>query len=212
MKNSLKIWELSALTALCLTLLLSAWAQGKENSISGSLIRMHIIAASDDGYEQALKLRVRDSVLEYLEPKLQNALTRDEARNILLSELGNIKAAAETKSEGREVAVKLSREAYPTRSCDGCILPAGSYESLRVIIGEGEGHNWWCVVFPPVCLSPEREENLSALGTEDRSLVTGADGYEIRFKIVELWGTAMNKLRSFSAAERDEGVDAVRGH
>lgn len=209
MENALKIWEKSALAALCLTLLLSAWAQGTADSISGSLIRMHVIAQSDDDYEQNLKLRVRDSVLEYLEPKLQNAANSEEAHEILFSELKNIRSAAEKVSEGREIQVALSREAYPTRKCEDYTLPAGNYESLRVIIGEGKGHNWWCVVFPPVCLTDAESETPA-----HATMVTGADGYEIRFKLVELWGETVNFLRgvSFSVAQRDEGVGAVGGH
>lgn len=213
MKNVIKICEMSALTALCLTLMISAWAQGRADSISGGLIRMHVIASSDAREEQALKLRVRDSVVEYLEPRLENISDRDAAHEMLSSELGNIRTAAEKVSEGREVRVSLSREMYPTRSCEGYTLPAGSYESLRVILGEGQGHNWWCVVFPPVCLTVG-ENNSSALSTEDYAMVTGADGYEIRFKILELWGETVNFLKgaSFSAAQRDEGIGTVGGH
>lgn len=209
MENAFKIWEKSLLAALCLTLLLSAWAQGEAESISGSLIRMHVIAQSDDAYEQALKLKVRDSVLEYIEPKLEGVSSRDKALDIISSELDNIKSAAEKLSEGRPVSVTLSREAYPTRYCEHYALPAGSYDSLRVTIGEGEGHNWWCVVFPPVCLT-DADSKTPAHGT----MVTGADGYEIRFRIVELWGETVNFLKgaSFSVAQRDEGVNTVGGH
>ena len=146
----LKIWETAALCALCVTLCVCAWAQGRQQDISSSLVRLHVIAASDEAAEQELKMRVRDSVLEYLTPVLDNAESPAQARSIINAELPNIRAAAEKCAEGRTVRVTLGSEYYPTREYDSFSLPAGQYSSLRVIIGEGQGHNWWCVVFPPL--------------------------------------------------------------
>lgn len=194
-KSKLKIWELSLLIALCASLVAGTWAQSRQESISSSLIRLHVLAVSDDDYEQALKLRVRDEVLAYLEPKLESAEDVGQARKLLQSELSGIERAAANAAEGRRVSVTLTQEYYPTREYEGFTLPAGRYDSLRVTLGEGKGHNWWCVVFPPLCLSAaERTEALEAMEREDVGIVTESEGYEIRFRLVELWGELLNLL------------------
>lgn len=188
----LKVWETAALCALCVTLCVCAWAQGRQQDISSSLVRLHVIAASDETAEQELKLRVRDNVLEYLTPVLDKAESPEEAQRIINGELTSIKAAAEACAGGRSVSVTLGQEYYPTREYEGFTLPAGQYQSLRVILGEGKGHNWWCVVFPPLCVSAaEQNKALDAMSEPERGLITEADGYELRFRIVELWGELM---------------------
>lgn len=195
MKNNyLKKWEISLLLALSITLCAGAWAQGRSAAISGSLIRLHVVAASDAVYEQELKLRVRDSVLAYLEPLLDVADDASEARGIIEEALPGVRAAAESAAEGRGVRVELGREAYPTREYESFTLPAGIYESLRVTLGEGEGRNWWCVVFPPLCTTAAGVENtLSALGEAGDILAPGGE-IEIRFRLVELWGELLALL------------------
>lgn len=184
-----KIWELALLLALSLSLLAGTWAQSRQDSISASLVRLHVLAVSDDEHEQEIKLRVRDEVIAYLEPKLEGVSDADSARKTLYCELDGIQAAALRASEGRDVSVTLTREYYPTREYEGFSLPAGKYDSLRVTLGEGKGHNWWCVVFPPLCLdAAEQKCALEAMGSEDYKIVTDSDGYRIRFRILELWG------------------------
>lgn len=193
--RSLKLWESALLIALSLTTLAALWAQGRQNSLSEKLVRFHVIAVSDDEYEQQLKLRVRDAVLEYISPKLEEAESSTQAREILAAELDNIREAAQAVSEGRGVTVTLTRENYPTKSYEGFTLPAGEYESLRVILGEGQGHNWWCIVFPPVCLSAAQADTVEQqLGEEDFRLISEEEGYELRFKALELWGELVEKL------------------
>ena len=187
--DSLKLWECALLMALSVTLCLGAWAQGRQSAISGKLVRLHVIAVSDAQEEQALKLRVRDAVLEYLSPRLIGASDSSQAQTILQQELDGIRQAAESAAEGRNVTVALGRERYPTRSYEGFTLPAGKYESLRITLGEGRGHNWWCIVFPPVCLSASQVGTLEQqLGEEDFRLVSEDEGYELRFRVLELWG------------------------
>lgn len=191
----LKTWELAALCALCVSLCVGTWAQGRQRDISSSLVRLHVIAASDETAEQELKLRVRDNVLEYLTPVLDKAESPEEAQRIINGELTSIKAAAEACAGGRSVSVTLGQEYYPTREYEGFTLPAGQYQSLRVILGEGKGYNWWCVVFPPLCVSAaEQNKALDAMSEPERGLITEADGYELRFRIVELWGELMELL------------------
>lgn len=185
----LKAWELALLCALSLTLSAAVWAQGSVQRIEDGLIRLHVLAVSDDEEEQRIKLRVRDAVLSFLSPELEAMTEKAEAERIVSEALPQIKAAAESAAEGREVTVTLTREHYPTRRYGSFALPAGEYDSLRVILGEGQGHNWWCVVFPPVCLGAESEEALSDAVGEDTFEILCADGQtSLRFKLLELWG------------------------
>lgn len=182
-------WETAALLSLCLTLLWGCWANARQRSIASGLVRLHVIAASDEAEEQALKLRVRDAVLAWLRPRLSEAGSAAEAEEILQRELPGIREAALTASEGRDVTVSLGPEDYPLRRYGGFSLPAGRYESLRVVLGEGRGHNWWCVIFPTLCLDAAETEALQgALSGEDYALVTGESGFRLRFRLVELWG------------------------
>lgn len=192
----LKKWEISMLLALCITLCAGTWASARSEALSDALVRLHVIAVSDEAEEQEIKLRVRDSVLAYLEPRLEGADDAAEARELISAELDGIKAAAETAAEGREVSVTLSREYYPTRDYGSFAMPAGSYESLRVVLGEGEGHNWWCVVFPPLCLSAAEAENaLETLGGDSAQLLSGeGEGVVFKFRLLELWGELMEYL------------------
>ena len=182
-------WETAALLSLCLTLLWGCWANARQRSIASGLVRLHVIAASDEAEEQALKLRVRDAVLAWLRPRLAEAGSAAEAEEILLRELPGIRAAALAASEGRPVTVSLGPEDYPLRRYGGFSLPAGRYESLRVVLGEGEGRNWWCVIFPTLCLDAAETGALrEQLTGEDYALVTGESGFRLRFRLVELWG------------------------
>ena len=194
--RTLKIWELAALLALCVSLCAGAWAEARQSSISSRLIRLHVIAASDDAQEQAIKLRVRDAVLDYLRPRLENAADADEAREIISRNTAGIAEAAGLAAEGRSVRVTLGREKYPTRRYENFALPAGEYESLRVILGDGEGHNWWCVAFPPLCTGTVTEDELrAAMDAEDYGIISEENGYLFKFKIIELWQSLKNLLQ-----------------
>ena len=188
-----KAWELALLCALCLTLCAAVWAQKQTERISSSLIRLHVLAVDDSAEEQALKLRVRDAVLGFLTSRLENAESRDEARDILAASLPELQSAAAAAAEGRAVTVTLLRESFPTRDYGPFALPAGRYDSLRVILGKGEGHNWWCVVFPPICLSLESTDTLEQAVGEDTFQILTASDTALRFRLLELWGELTGK-------------------
>ena len=193
--KSLRAWEIAALMALSLTLCAGTWAQSRQQSISSALVRLHVIAVSDAAEEQEIKLEVRDAVLAYLTPVLEEAKNQQQARQIIRDNLEGIAQAAFSAAQGRQVSVTLSRESYPTREYEGFTLPAGRYESLRVILGQGQGKNWWCVVFPPLCLSAAESEKVQdVLNGEDLSIVTEEEGYVLRFRLVELWGEFLNAV------------------
>jgi stage II sporulation protein R len=193
--SRLKKWEVSLLLALCLTTLAGTWAQARGQGLSSELIRLHVVAASDDAAEQRIKLRVRDSVLSYLAPRLESAGSAGQAASIIQSDMDGITAAAEEAAAGRAVTVTLSEEYYPTRQYRNYSLPAGKYRSLRVVLGEGAGHNWWCVVFPPLCLSAAEEPAVkAALSDEDYGIVSGNENYALKFRLLELWGELMRTV------------------
>ena len=195
--KKLKLWEIAALAALSLSLLLGTWAQGRQTELSDRLIRLHIVAVSDAPEEQALKLRVRDAVLAYLSPRLAGLDDAGAARQLLEEDLAGIARAAREMAGGRTVRVSLERERFPLRQYEGFALPAGEYESLRIVLGEGEGHNWWCVVFPPLCeqvIAPEQARTV--MGGDNFSLIAEEEGYELRFRLLELWGELRQSLRS----------------
>ena len=193
--KSLRAWEIAALMALSLALCAGTWAQTRQQTISSALVRLHVIADSDAAEEQEIKLEVRDAVLAYLTPVLEEAENQQQARQIIRDNLEGIAQAAGSAARGRQVSVTLSRESYPTREYEGFTLPAGRYESLRVILGQGQGKNWWCVVFPPLCLSAAESEKVQdVLKGEDLSIVTEEEGYVLRFRLVELWGEFLNTV------------------
>ncbi len=194
--KSLRKWEIALLLALCFTLLAGTWAGAASSRVSEGLVRLHVIAASDDATEQAIKLDVRDAVLSYLEPKLDSAADIAGAEALIEANLDGIAAAAESAAQGREVNVTLGEEYYPTREYDTFSLPAGRYQSLRVTLGEGAGHNWWCVVFPPLCLTAaESEAAFEELDGETRAIISSdGGGVQFKFRLLELWGELMEFL------------------
>ena len=162
-----------------------------------SVIRLHVLANSDSDADQALKLKVRDDVLAQTEVLLEGVTSREDARRILEENLDALEALAQATlaREGapNTVEVTLGEEAYPRRTYEHVALPAGEYLSLRVLIGEAEGQNWWCVLFPPMCLSAscvEQEVSCLAAGLSEGQyrFITGTDGtaYRVRFKLVEM--------------------------
>lgn len=196
----LRRWEGAALTALCLCLLTAVAAQRRSASVSRSLIRLHVLAVDDSAAEQAVKLSVRDAVLDYLAPRLRGAESAAEAEAVLERELAAICDVARSRAGERSVTVTLAYERYPTRDYEGFTLPAGRYRSLRIVLGEGKGHNWWCVVFPPVCLAAVQREALRpAMNPEDYALLTREEGWELRFRSVELWGELTNRIGEWRA-------------
>ena len=178
---------------LCLlicTLLLCVLPVSGEEEIYGDVIRLHIIAASDSEEDQALKLRVRDAVLETYGSALTACSDCDAAETEARRLLPEIQSLAETTLRGAgcdaPVLATLTEETYPTRDYGTFALPAGTYLSLRILIGEAAGHNWWCVLYPSLCLDPALEESGSLSDAEYGLLTENGDGhYQVKFKTLE---------------------------
>lgn len=203
-KPTLRVIELALMIGLAVWLLTGGLALKTQDQLSEKVIRLHVLANSDSEEDQALKLRVRDRILEYADGLLTESADRTEAEARLrgsLLELEQI-AAGEIAASGYTypVTVELENTAFPTREYDGFMLPAGEYLALRVMIGEAEGHNWWCVVFPPLCTAASVDVPACALAAgldaEQVGLITEENqGYVLKFKVVELWEQMQQRLK-----------------
>ena len=173
------------------------WLDREQNQLSDKLLRLHVLANSDAAEDQSLKLRVRDRVLETAEPWLEEGTDAASAEEILAQRLPELTRAAqeEIRAAGYAYPVHLSlgQSFFPTRDYDGFSLPAGQYRSLRVIIGEGAGKNWWCVVFPPLCTAsvterlPQTAAQAGLTEQETFLILEDDENYVIKFKAIELW-------------------------
>lgn len=182
---------------LC-TLAVGGWLQKEQSQLAGSVIRFHVIANSDSREDQALKLAVRDQVLKQAEMIYPENATLEEAGQALERELPTLAAAGQQVVDAwghqETVTAQMERCWFPTKEYDGFALPAGYYNALRVVIGEGAGQNWWCVAFPPLCLGAASEplENAVEAGyftASQAALVREEnEGYIIKFKGLELLG------------------------
>lgn len=192
-----KILVLGCVLVLCLAICNILPIHGEEK-IYESVVRLHVLANSDSEEDQALKLKVRDAILSYVSPLVIDCKSREEALEILQGQMVSIeKIAQETvMTEGYEytVDVTLTLEEYPTRNYETMSFPSGQYVSLRVLIGEAEGQNWWCVLFPPLCMSAASEKSSNedafiavGLNSDQYKIITESDNtkYRLRFKILE---------------------------
>ena len=189
----LKRWEI----ALAVSLLVAVWMCivpiRAQNRLAEKLVRLHVLANSDTVEDQNLKLTVRDAVLQAAEG----------ARELDDTLLYKLQQAAQQAVEnaGYDYTVQVTREYdwFDTREYETFSLPAGYYDAVRVIIGEGAGRNWWCVIYPPLCAGV-CEEDLAEIGKafslseEEISLICEEKGYIIRFRLADLWGRLLHKM------------------
>ena len=177
------------------------WAEATQVRLASQVVRLHILANSDSEEDQALKLEVRDRVLETTSALLAGETEPQAAAVLLDQHLDDIAqtAAQEISAQGLDdrVEVRLAQTWFPTRQYQGISLPAGNYLALRVLIGAAEGHNWWCVVFPNLCLPAvsERALEASTLTPGQISLLQEEEtSYVFRFKALELWQSLKHRL------------------
>lgn len=177
------------------------WAEATQVRLASQVIRLHVLANSDSEEDQALKLEVRDRVLETTSALLTGETEPQAAAVLLNQHLDDIAqtAAQEISAQGHDdrVEVRLEQTWFPTRQYQGISLPAGNYLALRVLIGAAEGHNWWCVVFPNLCLPAvsERALEASTLTPGQISLLQEEEtSYVFRFKTLEFWQSLKHRL------------------
>ena len=195
----MKKWGAVLLVAVLLLAAFMILPVHGEGEVYDRVIRLHVLANSNSAEDQALKLVVRDAVLAESRVLLSGVESREQAAEVLQGSLPRIEQAAceALAAAGAEnsVTATLDVEEYPTRQYESLAFPAGEYLSLRVMIGKAEGNNWWCVLFPPLCLSAASD----AATTEAAFLSAGLSGeqyrmiadtdetkYKVRFKLLEL--------------------------
>ena len=204
MKNRLTVFLLTFSILTALSLPISALLPSSEDAeLYDNIIRLHVLANSDSDGDQALKLTVRDRVLETASELLSDVTDRDKAETVLRDNLATLKStAADIIAENGycySVAVTLTKETYPTRKYGNFALPAGSYTSLRVLIGDAEGKNWWCMLFPSLCMGAEKEAHTAIIDESECveagltpsqvKIITGnSPTVKVKFRILEFIG------------------------
>ena len=196
-----RVVSLILLAASALTVTLCAVLQAQSQRMADKIIRLHVVANSDTSADQAVKLAVRDAVLREAGRVLDGA---EDPKQAVAAQLPALEAAAnaELQRQGSEDLARVSfrRELFPTREYDTFSLPAGVYDSLRVTIGQGEGHNWWCVIFPSLCVPATADGFAEAaaaggVSTSEIRLLTQADpAYTVKFRSLELLQALKSRL------------------
>lgn len=178
---------------LSILVLLNGFFVARQQKLAEKMIRLHVVAASDQEIDQEIKLLVRDVVLQETSHLLEG---ETDPRAALAQGLSSIETVANQclQSLGcrKTAKVTLQKELFPTREYDSFTLPAGTYTALRVTIGTGQGHNWWCVVFPSLCLSATSEEferaaQCAGLTEQEVEWITNKDDCRLSFKSLELF-------------------------
>lgn len=206
LKLVLKVIAALVMVSLLITgIAFASYSEDVNIGLSDNLLRLHVIANSDLPEDQQLKRDVRDVILEYMRSEFKGVEKIEDAKLQVNNNLDKIKAIAEDeiKRQNKDYSVKvmLGNFPFPTKMYGDITLPAGTYQALRVVIGEGEGQNWWCVMFPPLCFvdathgtipDSVKEDLKSVLTEEEYSIIASTDEaneipVEIKFKVVEFF-------------------------
>lgn len=210
-KNILPIVLIIALTALAFCTYFASYSENIAEGLGKNIIRLHVRANSNSKEDQALKLNVKDTIVKYMGEKLKDSKSVDESAHIMNVNMNNIEKLVkeEILIFGKEYPAKivLEEHPFPTKSYGDIVLPAGIYKALDISIGNGAGENWWCVLFPPLCVvdvthgavpDSVKEDLKNVLTGEEYKLITSGDDTEIpikiKFKIVEIFQNSKIKF------------------
>jgi len=200
--------KLIGIVGICaVVLLLGGWLSGREagkerkDIDQGELIRFHVLANSDSEADQLLKRQVRDGILAKFSPVVGGAPSLEESRRIVKENLKAIEAEAArviaVKGKKYPVKAEYGYFNFPAKSYGDLTLPAGRYEALRIVIGEGKGSNWWCVLFPPLCFVDITSSISHNPGINSTPLEQGTAAQEVKpivkFKTIEVIKDALKK-------------------
>ena len=206
-KHSEKFWILTITLTFLLAIAFDSLSlfQKECREIQEDVLRLHILANSDSEEDQAVKLKVRDRILLESGELFNTVGDKSSAQEKAAENTDKVEQIAKEvlAEEGFSypVTAKVTRQFFDTRVYDGFTMPAGWYDSLQVILGEGAGRNWWCVLYPPLCISAaeKTQEKLEENFTEgERQVLESEPEYEVRFFIVELAGKIGNWLGSLN--------------
>ena len=190
----MKLFVKSACIAFVLVVIYSLIPfQAQCGNISNDVFRLHILANSDSEYDQNVKLKVRDRVLEYSKSLFESASSKEEAESLISQNLDNITHVAQNELQNlgcdQNVRAEIKKMYFTTRYYDSYTLPSGMYDALRITIGSGKGHNWWCVMYPSICISAASEQDekaKQALDDGEYDIIKN-EKYSYKFKVVELF-------------------------
>lgn len=197
-----KIFVILILLSVFILISAISYVDAVSNNIADSVFRLHIIANSDSEEDQNLKLKIRDELLSYMNSISENSINKEETIKIAEEHIQEFKHIAEKviRENGfnYDVNIEIGKANFPTKYYGDITLPAGIYDALKVQIGEANGKNWWCVMFPPLCfvdvstgIVPDnsKQELKQSLNNEEYDLISKKDDSEIsfKFKIVELF-------------------------
>ena len=193
--------RISLSVGLAVTIVFSICSFAKTSEkIRSDVLRLHVIANSDAAVDQNLKIRVRDFILEEGKDIFDGSVNVGNAVRKIEPQIPTLEKSAKDfiKSSGFDYDVKitLSNEYFTTRTYENVTLPAGRYLALRVVIGSGEGHNWWCVMFPPMCVpaADKKNEIENVFSSDEIKLVESKPKYEPRFKVIEIYETIRESI------------------
>ena len=200
MNKTLKIFVPLFLVFVFMFSYIAPFIETSEN-ISDQVFRLHILANSDSAEDQQLKLKVRDEILKKGETVFASSNSLEETIELCKNNIALFQQIAEQclKDNGSDYDVKVyvDKEYFNTREYDEITLPSGIYNALKIEIGQGKGHNWWCVMFPAICLSSVTDDELNKYLSEDEQKLVNSDSkYEVRFKIVEIYEKVKSKIIS----------------
>ncbi len=203
MKKTIVRIEISILIALIIANTFSFVGFSKQcDEIRNKVLRMHVIANSDEEYDQELKLKVRDAVLREGRELFDGSLTADDAEEKIVPNIDRLENVAlkTIRDEGYNYKVKIyvANEFFKTRVYDNSVtLPAGEYTAVKVVIGEGKGKNWWCVMFPPMCLPAVNNDTgiHDVLNSDELNIVNNGQRYSFKFKILEICEDLYKKIK-----------------
>lgn len=167
--------------------------QAECEQISEEVFRLHILANSDSAEDQALKLKVRDALLEYTDELFDDAKDRNDAENIAKENIETLQSVAQNavykNGCNYTVNAEVVKMYFNTRYYENYTMPAGMYDALRITIGSGKGHNWWCVMYPSICISSaiDNDEKVEKTFSENQQEIVRGNEYEYKFKVVEIF-------------------------
>ena len=189
----------------------NSYFEKTSTALADGVIRFHILANSDTKEDQSLKLKVRDRIIKEMEPLFDENGDIPGARDIIIANMEKIKSIAEdeVKKQGfdYDVSVSLGQSYFPTKEYGDVVLPTGTYEALKIKIGNAKGQNWWCVLFPPLCFVDEScvsgsnstGKLVSNVGKDNAELIKKekSPGVKLKFKSYELWQNGKQKIACF---------------
>ena len=198
-----KLLKVIGLAVFIVAMFLGAELLRDKEQLRERIVRLHVVADSDSEEDQSVKLEVKDAVVAYLQEKLEGLTDIEQVKTYLSTHLEALQEVAQETLERlgikERVSVSFEEEAFPIRYYDTFKLPSGIYQSLRIRIGQAQGKNWWCVVFPTLCV-PQSEEEFDDVaagsGFSDTlsNTLSNEGGYEVRFFLLDLLGWLENNI------------------